>query len=187
MKNPKYSSNETEGESSVKKTLKPTSFPITYKGGMEAPQPLRLRGNSRDKTAITDFNQVDELKNTMSPPRRMMTQKVPTKTISTHNTRVEHSVHKPVTVKETTAPTSASANRKPLSSVGLSALKVKTSSSVGAALSSRGKKALAPSGPTDSTDTTDSNKRQGAARHEGSTSTEASSRLDGAAPKRYGR
>ena len=142
---PKRTILETELDSNFKKASKSTSFPITYKG-MEAPTVPTVKGNLRDTLAVTDHHPVDKSRSTlMSPPKRMLTEKVSSKSAPMQSARNDESARKSVTVAEAALPSSFSVQRKPLSSVGLSALKAKTGSSAGEGQGSRGRKGPAPS------------------------------------------
>jgi hypothetical protein len=147
---PKSPASETERESYLKKTSRSTLFPITYKG-MEAPTVPSVKVNSRVNSAMIDVNQVDQSRAAlMSPPRRMLAQKVSSKSALMQS--ADESAPKSVTVTETAVPHSDPVQRKPLSSVGLSALKTKSSSGKGGGHSGRGRRGLSPSRSTDAID-----------------------------------
>jgi hypothetical protein len=140
----KYTASVIERESNLKKTSRSTTFPITYKS-MEAPIVATVKVNSRVTSAMIDVNQVDESRAAlMSPPKRMLTQIVPSRSVLMQSTWTDESAPKSATFTETTVHHSVPVQRKPLSSVGLSALKTKTGSGIGGDQSSRGRKGLPP-------------------------------------------
>jgi hypothetical protein len=148
----KYTASETERESNLKKTSRSTTFPITYKG-MEAPTVASVKVCSRVTSAMIDVNKVDESRAAlMSPPKRMLTQKVSSKSVLMQSPWTDESAPISATFIETAVHHSVPVQRKPLSSVGLSALKTKAGSGIGGGQSSRGRKGLPPSRVTDAID-----------------------------------
>lgn len=149
---PKCAISEAQRDSSLKMKSRSTSFPITYKG-MEAPKAPSVKGNPMSTSAMIGTNPVDDSRAAlMSPPKRMLTQKVSSKSVLTQSTQIDKSAPKLKTIAETTSLNLVPPQRKQLSSVGLSALKSKTGSGIGGDLNSRGRKGLAPSRPADAID-----------------------------------
>lgn len=148
---PKSVISESQREISLKIKSRSTSFPITYKG-MEAPTGPSVKGNPMGNSAMIGINPVDDSRAAlMSPPKRMLTHKVSSRSVLMQSTQIDKSAPKMKTITETASLNLVPPRRKQLSSVGLSALKSKTGSGIGEEQNSRGRKGLAPSRPADAT------------------------------------